>query len=236
MNQKRDAINIAPFVDILLVLFVILIVTSNFADVAEVTDVNVTEQKIKIKELTNLLSKKELLIQELTGKTKELEKVSLNKDKFLSNKIKELEKALKSKETKYSQLSDKLSTLKQENKSLLSKLQSKRDSSNQDYYYKTKISRLNETIRRLEKENQKLREEKKRALSAGLPIFIGNDGNFYLGKQSLKNKISKYSLYRFIEKYKPPFTAYYNTSSRHSAKSYQEFKIWYETKIGGKLQ
>ena len=219
MNHKRDAINIAPFVDILLVLFVILIVTSNFADVVEPPDVNITEQKIKIKELTNLLSKKELLVQELTDKIKKLEKVSSDKDKLLSSKIKELEKALKSKETKYNQLSDKLSTLKQENKSLLSKLQSK-----------------NEIIKRLEKENQKLKKEKEKALSAGLPIFIGNDGNFYLGRQSLKNKINKYSLYRFIEKYKPPFTAYYNTNSKHSTKSYQEFKIWYETNLGGKLQ
>lgn len=210
MNQKRDAINIAPFVDILLVLFVILIVTSNFADVADVADVNVTEQKIKIKELTNLLSEKELLIKELIDKTTNLEK------------------ALKSKNVGYSQLSDKLSTLKQKNKTLLSKLQLKNDQKS----YKSRILRLNETIKRLEKENQKLKEEKEKAMTAGLPITIGVDGNFYIGK----SKIGKYKLYRFIKDYKIPFTVYSFKSSKNSMKKYQEFKIWYETTTGGKLQ
>jgi len=86
--KKKDAINIAPFLDIMLVLFVIIIVVASFNN----RDTTNLETQKKLKELITKVKKLEKENKELIAKNKALaqENYALNKrqkdiKKFMSN-------------------------------------------------------------------------------------------------------------------------------------------------------
>ena len=216
MAVKKDAINIAPFVDILLVLFVILVAASSFSSSKSLDS--------KIEHLKSKLLDKDKEIRSLKLKLKSEKEKSVLESKWLKKHLKELKEKNGSLAKNLKKHKEKVSLLRKE----LESIKKKKSENKRTGVDEKIVKRLKSENKRLEKIIENLQ---KRLENAGNPVTI----NIYPSGEFEVNgvKVRKKELKKFIEIFKPNIHVYWPKNITPKAEvSLDLLKDWYE-KSGG---
>ncbi len=216
MAVKKDAINIAPFVDILLVLFVILVAASSFSDSKSLDS--------KIEHLKSNLLDKDKEIRSLKQKLKSEKDKSVLELKGLKKRLKKLEERNNSLAKNLKKYREKESLLKKE----LESIKKKKPEHKRTGVDEKIVKRLKSENKRLEKIVENLQKRLENAGNA-VSIYVYPSGEFEVNGVKVKKK----ELKKFIEIFKPNINVYWPKHITPKAEvSLELLKDWYE-KSGG---
>ena len=216
MAVKKDAINIAPFVDILLVLFVILVAASNFSDTKSLEN--------KLENIKEKLLDKDKKIETLKEKLKSVKENSVLK-------LKELKQRLKEQEAKNKTLAKSLKKYKENENFLKREIEvlKKRE------YEHTKKDVDEAVIKKLKNENRRLEkivndlQKRLENTSKPLDIYIYPNGQFEVNGVKVKKREMK----KIIEIIKPNISVFWPKNITPKARiSLELLKEWYEENGG----